>query len=167
VTSVLSVYPVPDQEAWRATVSLARIHTPNETVNQIPALAEAWLDIRFPAGDPDLDGKTGGQVTAYLAGFCEPGVTPVVERVDPPHRAGTHRPEVGRLQAAARSQGYTGEFLRKHGSGDSRFYGLHGITSVAFGTGGDGQHGPGEYADITTIRPYYRALTEFLLGPGA
>jgi succinyl-diaminopimelate desuccinylase len=165
VASIMSVYPVPDQETWQTTVSLARIYTPNLALNQVPERAEAWLDIRFPGGDPDLDGKTAEQVAAYLAGFCEPGVTPVVERADPPHRADTHRPEIGRLQAAARSQGYTGEFLRKHGTGDSRFYGLHGITSVAFGIGGAGQHGPEEYADITTIVPYYQALTEFLRGP--
>jgi succinyl-diaminopimelate desuccinylase len=37
---------------------------------------------------------------------------------------------------------------------------------VAFGVGGAGQHGPEEYADLTTIVPYYHALTEFLGDPG-
>ena len=166
MSRVLAAYPVPDQEAWRTTVNLARIDTPNQAANQIPALAEAWLDIRFPAEDPDLNGKTAGQVTAHLATFCEPGVTAVVDIADPPHRADTHRPEMQTPGRRRRSQGYTGEFLRKHGSRDARFYDLHGITSVAFGIGGDGQHGPGEYADITTLRPYYQALTDFLLGPG-
>jgi hypothetical protein len=32
--------------------------------------------------------------------------------------------------------------------------------------GGDGQHGADEYADTTTIAPYYRALREFLDDPG-
>lgn len=41
-------------------------HTPNEAVNQVPAEATAWLDIRFPAGDPDLDGRSPQQVSAYL-----------------------------------------------------------------------------------------------------
>ena len=31
--------------------------------------------------------------------------------------------------------------------------------------GGDGLHGPDEYADTATIAPYYRALTEFLRHP--
>jgi succinyl-diaminopimelate desuccinylase len=35
---------------------------------------------------------------------------------------------------------------------------------VAFGVGGSGQHGPDEYADLTTVVPYYRALRGFL-GP--
>jgi succinyl-diaminopimelate desuccinylase len=33
---------------------------------------------------------------------------------------------------------------------------------VAFGVGGSGQHGPDEYADLSTVVPYYHALREFL-----
>lgn len=165
IDAILAAYPVPGAEAWRTTVNVARIGTSNRAVNQVPAEAEAWLDIRFPAGDPDLDGKTPGQVAAYLAGFCQPGVTPVADSVAPPGRADESRPEVAALQAAARAQGYTGDFLRKHGTGDGRHYGAHAIASVAFGIGGDGQHGPDEYADLTTIAPYCQALTAFLLDP--
>ena len=167
IDRILSAYPVPPAEAWRTTVNLARVHTPNQAINQVPDSAEAWLDVRFPAGDPDLAGRTDDQVTAYLTTLCEPGVSPVIDRLEPPHHADRQRPEIGRLQAAARGQGYSGGFLRKHGSGDSRFYSAHGMTSVSFGIGGGGQHGPDEYADITTIAPYYRALTEFLRDPGA
>jgi succinyl-diaminopimelate desuccinylase len=166
VANVLAAYPIPAAEAWRTTVNLARIETPNTARNQIPAAAEAWLDIRFPPQDPDLNGKTAEQIAAYLAGFCEPGVTPVVEHADPPHHADEDRPEVRSLQQAARRQGFRGGLLRKHGAGDARFYYQRGIAAVAFGVGGDGQHGPGEYVDVTTIEPYYRALSEFLTDPG-
>lgn len=168
---IIDAYPLPDADAWRTTVNVARVDTSNKAYNQVPADAEAWLDIRFPAGDPDLDGRTAAEVTAHLAGFCEPGVTPAVKRLDSPARADTSRPEIAALQAAARSQGYSGEFLRKHGSGDARFYRQRGINAVSFGIGGEGQHGPREYADVSTIVPYYRALTGFLQtfipnGPG-
>jgi succinyl-diaminopimelate desuccinylase len=86
----------------------------------------------------------------------------VVDRLDSPHHADSDHPDVLGLRHAARSQGYSGEFLRKHGAGDGRFYGQLGITAVAFGVGGSGQHGPQEYADIATIAPYYHALKEFL-----
>jgi succinyl-diaminopimelate desuccinylase len=162
VGNVLAAYPVPAQEAWRTTVNLARIETPNTARNQIPDAAQAWLDIRFPPQDTDFNSKTTAEVAGYLTGFCEPGVTVVVEQADPPHRADTDRADVRGLQRAARDQGYPGDFLRKHGAGDARFYYQRGVTAVAFGIGGDGQHGPGEYADITTIMPYYEALTEFL-----
>jgi succinyl-diaminopimelate desuccinylase len=166
VGNVLARYPVPAGEVWRTTVNLARIHTPNQARNQIPALAEAWLDIRFPPEDTDLNGQTARQVAAHLGAFCEPGVTAVVDHADPPHRADPDLPEVRGLQQAARRQGYRGGLLRKHGAGDARFYYQRGTAAVAFGIGGDGQHGPGEYADIGTIAPYYRALKEFLSDPG-
>jgi succinyl-diaminopimelate desuccinylase len=154
--------PPATEEAWRTTVNLARIQTPNRARNQIPALAEAWLDIRFPPGDTDLNGKTVEEITAYLASFCAPGVTPLVEYADPPHHADPRRPEIRGLQQAVSGQGYRPGFLRKHGAADGRFYYQHGTDAVIFGIGGDGLHGPDEYADITTIAPYYRALKEFL-----
>jgi succinyl-diaminopimelate desuccinylase len=162
VTNMLARYPVATEEAWRTTINLARIETPNQARNQIPAAARAWLDIRYPPEDTDYNGKTAAQVAAYLATFCEPGVTPTVDHVDPPHHADPGRAEVRQLQQAARNQGYRADLLRKHGAGDGRFYCQRGIDAVAFGVGGGGQHGAGEYADITTIWPYYRALKEFL-----
>ena len=166
VHNVLARYPEATEEAWRTTVNLARVHTPNQARNQIPAEAEAWLDIRFPPEDTDLAGKSTGQIAAYLQGFCEPGVTAVVDHVDAPQNADGGRPEITRLREAALAQGYQPDFLRKHGTGDGRFYAEAGCTAVAFGVGGHGQHGAEEYADIGTIEPYYRALTQFLRAPG-
>ncbi len=162
VHNVLARYPVATEEAWRTTVNVARVHTPNQARNQIPAEAEAWLDIRFPPEDTDLGGKTDAEIAAYLQSFCEPGVTAVVDHLDAPQNADGARPEIARLAEAARAQGYRPDFLRKHGTGDGRFYGEAGVTAVAFGVGGHGQHGADEYADITTIAPYYQALTQFL-----
>ena len=166
VENLLQAYPVATKEIWRTTVSLARVQTQNQARNQVPADAEALLDIRFPPGDTDLAGRTADEVTTYLESFCEPGVTPVVDVLDQPHWADPARPEVQRLAAAAQRQGYPGDLLRKHGVSDGRFYGGRGMAAVAFGVGGDGQHGPDEYADLTTVAPYYRALSEFLRDPG-
>src|SRR6202012_1369404 len=83
VARLLARYPIPAEEAWRTTVTLTRVRTQNQARNQVPADAEALLDIRFPAGDPDLTGKSIEEVTAYLRSFCEPGVTPVVDLLDP------------------------------------------------------------------------------------
>ena len=162
---LLAAYPPATEEAWRTTVNLARIHTPNQARNQIPALAEAWLDIRFPPGDTNLNGKTAAEITAYLASFCEPGVTPMVDHADPTHHADQQRPEIRSLQQAVTSQGYRPDFLRKHGAADGRFYYQHGTDAVIFGIGGDGLHGPDEYADLATIAPYYQALKQFLHNP--
>jgi succinyl-diaminopimelate desuccinylase len=66
------------------------------------------------------------------------------------------------LRRAAQGQGYPADFLYKHGASDGGFYSGRGIPAVAFGVGGSGQHGPEEYAEVSTIEPYHRALTEFL-----
>ncbi|WP_283134404.1 M20 family metallopeptidase [Rhizohabitans arisaemae] len=162
LADLLAAYPVTSEEVWRTTVNVARVETPNQARNQVPESAQAWLDIRFPAEDLDLNGRSVQEIAGHLAGFCQPGVTPVVDHVDPPHHADRGRPEVLRLQQAIRNQGYDPAFLRKHGSADGRFYYRRGVDAVIFGIGGDGQHGPDEYADLTTIVPYHRALTEFL-----
>src|SRR5262249_18401317 len=118
--------------------------------NQVPAAAQAWLDIRFPAGDPDLDGKDEAEFAAYLSEFCGPGVTAEVRHLNSPALADTGRPEIAALRDAARRAGFDGGFLRKHGTGDARFYRTHGMNAVSFGIGGEGQHGPEEFADIAT-----------------
>lgn len=159
---LLTSYPVATEEVWRTTVNLARIETTNSALNQIPADARAWLDIRFPAEDTDLNEHTVEEITEYLTSWCGPGVTVTVTSVDPPHRADHQRLEVRLLQQAARNQGYRADILRKHGAADSRFFSQRGMAAVIFGVGGDGQHGPHEYVDTTTIIPYYRALTAFL-----
>ncbi|HEX4259170.1 MAG TPA: M20 family metallopeptidase [Streptosporangiaceae bacterium] len=162
VERLLARYPIATTEEWRTTVNLARVHTPNQARNQIPAQAEAWLDIRFPPEDRDLAGRTTDEIAAYLQGFCEPGVTAVVQNLDAPHHTDPGRPEIAWLRAAARDQGFEPDFLRKHGAGDGRFYGGLGIAAVAFGVGGQGQHGTGEYAEVSTIGPYFQALRQFL-----
>jgi succinyl-diaminopimelate desuccinylase len=162
VTRLLVRYPVATEEVWRTTVNLARLDTPNRAVNQIPAQAEAWLDIRFPAEDADLNGRTLREITEYLLTFCEPGVTADINQVDPPHHADHDRREVQELRRAAQRQGYPGGFLYKHGASDAGFYSGRDVAAVAFGVGGAGQHGPDEYVEVATIVPYYRALKDFL-----
>ncbi|ONI86832.1 peptidase M20 [Saccharothrix sp. ALI-22-I] len=162
VDGVLTAYPVATREEWRTTVNLARITSGNQALNQVPADATAWLDVRFPPGDTDFTGRTREEIADHFTALCPPGVTAAVDHVEPPHRADPDGADLLALQRAARAEGYSGDLLRKHGAADSRFYFQRGIDAVIFGVGGDGQHGPDEYADLTTVEPYRRALTAFL-----
>lgn len=162
VEAVLERYPVPTEEAWRTTVNVARIDTPNGAFNQVPAAASAWLNLRFPPTDPDFTGRTVAEVTRHLGEIAGPGVSVGVAHVDPPHLAERDHPDVAALRRAARAQGYGGDYLRRHGAGDGRFYFQAGMAAVAFGIGGEGQHGPDEHADLGTVPAYRDALRDFL-----
>lgn len=158
--ALLRRYPVPAREQWTTTVNVARVETPNRAVNQVPAAATAWLDIRFPPSDADFTNRTAEEVAAHLSALT--GLKTEVDSLGPPHHADPAGHEVRVLQAAARAAGFTGDLLRKHGAADGRFYFAEGTDAVIFGPGGDGQHGPNEYADITTLAPYRTALVSFL-----
>jgi succinyl-diaminopimelate desuccinylase len=165
VTSVgrlLERYPAPVEEAWRTTVSVARIVTPNQAFNQIPDRAEAWLDIRFPAEDAELGDRTREEIAGYLGSFCAPGVTVRIDEFDPPQHADHDRAEIGGLRRAARAHGGAGELIRKHGASDGGFYSARGTAAVAFGVEGAGQHGPHEHVELASIEPYYLALHDFV-----
>lgn len=162
VDAVLRRWPVPPDEQWRTTVNLARIETGNRAVNQVPAEATAWLDIRFPPQDTDFAGRTADEIATLLRDVS--GVEVTVDSLGAPHHADPDSQEVKALQAAARAAGYSGDLLRKHGAADGRFYSARGIDAVIFGPGGDGQHGPAEYADLRTVGPYRQALVAFLTG---
>lgn len=160
VQALLRRYPVPAAEKWATTVNVSRIETANQAVNQVPADATAWLDIRFPPEDTDFNGRTPDEIVAYLRSVT--GVAAEVDSLGPPHHADPDSDDVARLREAARGAGFSGELLRKHGAADGRFYYARGVDAVIFGPGGDGQHGPNEYADLTTVGPYRAALVSFL-----
>ncbi|MEU4162400.1 M20/M25/M40 family metallo-hydrolase [Actinoplanes sp. NPDC026670] len=162
VRRLLERYPAPAAEAWVTTVNVARIDTPNQAANVVPAEAGALLDIRFPPSDPDLAGRGPDEVAAFLTSVT--GLAATVEALGAPHFADPGGADVLRLQQAARDAGYDGSLLRKHGAADGRFYSAEGVPAVIFGPGGDGQHGPEEYVDLRTLSPYREALEMFLKG---
>jgi succinyl-diaminopimelate desuccinylase len=172
IQRLIARYPVPGAEAWATTVNVARISTSNTAANIVPADGSALLDIRFPPTDPDLAGRTAEEIATFLRSVITPGdaaaaVDVTVEALGAPHHADPDSGHVRLLRAAARSAGYDGELLRKHGAADGRFYSARGIDAVIFGPGGDGQHSPDEHLDIRTLLPYRDALTTFLTSLGA
>jgi succinyl-diaminopimelate desuccinylase len=162
VEAILRRYPVPAAEAWTTTVNVARIETTNRAVNQVPADATAWLDLRFPPEDRDFAGRGRDDIAAHLRDLAGGAVEVAVDSLGPPHAANSGSADVRRLRAAARGAGRPGDLLRKHGAADGRFFHERGIDAVIFGPGGAGQHGPREYLDVTTLEPYREALVTFL-----
>ncbi|GLY06678.1 M20/M25/M40 family metallo-hydrolase [Actinoplanes sp. NBRC 101535] len=166
VSRVVARYPVPDAEAWTTTVNVASITTSNTAANIVPADAQAWLDVRFPPHDTDFTGREPAEIVAHLAAITGPAVDVTIEGLGAPHYANPDSAPVRLLQQAAQSVGYDGSLLRKHGAADGRFYSARGVDACIFGPAGDGQHGPHEYVDLRSLRPYHDALRTFLLSWG-
>lgn len=167
VARLCAAYPVPAGPEWRTTVNVARVETSNTAVNQVPADATVWLDIRFPAEDQEFGDKTAAQIQDVLQAYCEPGVSAEVVAVSAPMHTDHDHPDVLALRRAAQGEGYEAQFLFKHGSCDARHFAKFGMPAVSFGIAGDGQHGPDEYAEISSIEPYCRALAAFLMSLSA
>lgn len=162
LTRIFQAHPLPLEEAWSTTINLSHIDTPNITRNQVPANATAYLDIRYPPDVPEFSGREAMDIEAYLQSMCDGGVTASVERLDAPHSARETSFDLKCLGTAVRRQGYPANIIRKHGAADGRFYSEKGMDAVIFGIGGDGLHGPEEYADLRTLDPYYAALCYYL-----
>jgi succinyl-diaminopimelate desuccinylase len=160
IDRLLRRYPVPAEEAWVTTVNVARVETPNTAVNQVPASATAFLDIRFPPSDTDFSGRTPAQVADHLSAVA--GVPAEVNALGSPHETARDNPYVTALSSALVGAGGPGTFMRKHGSADSRHYHAVGIDTVICGPTGDGLHGPDEYIDVTSLAAYREALIAFL-----
>lgn len=160
LTAVLARHPTPPAEVWRTTVNLARVETGNRAVNQVPADATAWLDVRFTPDDRDFAGRSKAEIEAYFRDLT--GLGTVVDNLGAPHAADPSSPDIARLRASAAAVGFEGDLLRKHGAADGRFYAARGTDAVIFGPGGAGQHGPDEHLDLRTVEPYRQALTGFL-----
>jgi succinyl-diaminopimelate desuccinylase len=160
IGAVLGRFPPPADEQWRTTVNLARIETGNRAVNQVPADATAWLDVRFPPSDRSFAGRSEAEVAAFLAELT--GLEVRVDSLGAPHTADPSSADVAWLRESAAAVGFDGGLLRKHGAADGRFYSARGIDAVIFGPGGAGQHGPDEHLDLRTLGPYREALTGFL-----
>jgi succinyl-diaminopimelate desuccinylase len=160
IARLLARYPVPPAEDWVTTVNVARIATPNQAYNQVPATAEAWLDIRYPPTDPDFAARGRAEIAAHLTGLT--GAPATIDALGPPHHADPDGPGVLALREAIRATGHPATLLRKHGAADARYYHALGIDAVIFGPTGDNQHGPGEYVDLPSLRPYHDALRGFL-----
>jgi succinyl-diaminopimelate desuccinylase len=143
VASLLARYPAPAERSGAPRSPRPR-PDPEPGTQPGSGDAEALLDIRFPAADTDLAGRTSAEVTAYLQGFCEPGVTPVVDILDPPHRADSISPRSAGSGTWPGARATPAACSASTASATAASTASLGIPAVAFGVGGSGQHGPDE-----------------------
>ncbi|HWK16816.1 MAG TPA: M20/M25/M40 family metallo-hydrolase [Solirubrobacteraceae bacterium] len=138
----------------RPSINLGRIEG-GDALNKVPDLCTMAVDIRYlPGQDPAeiLDQVAAIPDIDVMRTFIHPPVT--VARTDPYVRA--------LRDAVARS--IRGEVMSvgRDGASDAAAFIEAGIPAVEFGPAGAGHHGPEEWASLTSLARYRRALSDFV-----
>ena len=133
---------------WHKTMTLSQCRAGDKSVNKVPGLATAVLDIRYTEkDDPDAilesirkAAKSDVEVVAKEPTFdSEP--SPYLDQL---------------LTYAGASIGF------EHGASDARFFSNHGIPGVVWGAEGEmSQHSKSEHLVIDSLTPVYEGLDTF------
>ena len=151
---VKKIFPKLKTGRWKSTACLSKIRG-GETLNQVPDYAELYLDIRRTEKDSAraimrrLNGIRGVRAEAIASAETletSPG-----------------NPYIRKLAASAGK--VLGKRVRthyEHGATDARYFSEVGVPAVLFKALGGGPHSEKEHVLISSIRPYFRILSDFV-----
>ncbi len=138
---------------WHPTCSITLLSTANETINRIPAHAEAVLDIRFPP--PHTVASVLKGVKAALDGRAE---AEVIISAEATHLA----PDPMYLKATEEVTGEAARLVRDDGGSDARFITGCGIPVMMSRPLVGNLHGKDEWIDIESMLTFYRIYESYL-----
>lgn len=166
VSKLLEYYPIPRNEGWETTVNVASLSTTNSTINRVPDNATLLLDIRYVPGDAIFTSeKSMLAFMSKISSRTQPQAKFTVLEFEPSHFADQKNSLAKKLSDSLRNvTGKPTNFIRKQGAADVRYYAAQGSAAVVFGLSGKGLHGDNEFVEISSIKPYQRALESFLRG---
>ncbi len=138
----------------RPSINLGRIEG-GDALNKVPERCTMTVDIRYlPGQDPE-------EILAQVRAI--PGAAVIRTFLYPPVAVARTNPYVRALRdAVARS--IQGEALSvgRDGASDAAAFLAAGIPAVEFGPVGGGHHGPDEWAAVSSLARYRRALGDFV-----
>ncbi len=167
VSKLLGCYPIPQNEGWATTVNVASLNTTNSTINRVPDNATLLLDIRYVPGDAVFASeKSMLAFMRKISSSTQAKSKFTVLEFEPSHYADPKNRLAKKLADSLHE--VTGRpigFIRKQGAADVRYYSAQGSTAVVFGLSGEGLHGDNEFVEVSSIKPYQKALDSFLREP--
>lgn len=152
-----SVYPEPKQDEWKTSINLAKISTPNETLNRVPAHAEALLEIRPTPEEKD-------EILHNITKLLPDGFEMEVLLHEPTQYTDKNHPYVTLLnETINKTTGRQHTVIKSHFVDEVRYFNTVGTPGVSFGPIGGNSHAEDEWVDIQSLTDYYLALKNFLL----
>ncbi len=147
-------FPVPDpDDHWVPTCSVTTMHTPNQTPNCIPDLAEATLDLRFPA--PHVLEQMLDRVRSLLG--PEIHLDPLV-CAEPSQL----NPDPLWFQVTEEITGAPIREVRASGGSDARFLCQAGIQTIVARPEVGNLHAPDEWIGIDSMTRFYQIAREYV-----
>ena len=148
--------PIPKKEMWATTYSL-NLMNGGTAFNVVSDYAEATFDIRRIYED-----KSEKIISTIKKYFPQAEIKVVMN--EPGLETNSIVPEVKKLaQILKKYNKGKNVFIRDTYATDGRFYSAKKIPAIHFGLKGGCMHQEGEWVDIKSLSPYYKALQEFLL----
>ena len=138
---------------WFPTCSLTSLHTPNQSPNRIPSLAEALLDIRFPP--PACVDSMLDKVQSLVSPACElqPLMTAEPTQLNPDPLF---------CQITAELTNSSVQEVRASGSSDSRFFRQFDIPVNLSRPLVGNLHAIDEWIDINSMVTYYQICERYI-----
>ncbi len=139
---------------WYPTFVPTIFHTPNPTVNCIPASAEAMVDLRYPPP------HTMESMMASVRKIAGPEVSAeTIASAAPTHLA----PDELYLQITEQVTGEAVRLVRASGGSDSAFISQHGIPVVLSSPLVGQLHREDEWIDVASMETYFQICERFIV----
>lgn len=149
-----------EPEAWKSTLNVARIETPNTTPNKIPDQAKAIVDIRFT----EALVKNSEELLARLKEvIADDAITIEVLSQSPLLFVDENNSYLQSFKKV--KEGVVAETIPltyMHGATDARFFGELGIPAVIWGPIGGGMHSKDEWVDMKSLVVMQDVLNTFI-----
>jgi succinyl-diaminopimelate desuccinylase len=151
-------FPQGTKDDWQVTVTPTKL-TGSVARNQIPEIASAGIDIRFPSQVCDSPDEAKALVEKHLPKGCS---LEVVLSADPLGTDPNHSMVqlVKKIAEEVRREEVI--FEREHGGTDARYFGASGIPSFLYGPVGEGLHGADEWVSLKSLEEQYEMNVKLL-----
>lgn len=153
-SGVKKLFPNLTKAEWKTTANI-NIIKGGETINKIPDYAEMLIDIRRTEKDSEES------IMAKLSSIKGIGVEKIAT-ADMLDTDENNKYITELKKSAEKILGRKAKTSAEHGATDARYFSARGMPAVLFKAAGSGAHSDNEHLLISSIKPYYEILADFL-----
>lgn len=154
-------YPVPTEPSGETLVSVTAISGDSGAHSKLPDYTTVKLAVRYTADDPDFASQH--DFIAAIKNLDPDAEIIAIHDFSSPIYTDPKNPLLLMLKTSAEKvEEHAFSFVRRHGTGDGRFYGDVGNQACEFGIVGDDSHGDNEYITLKAFDNYLKTMRDFL-----